>query len=62
MEPKRVPRGPNYFADIASKLADGAERARAAGDLPASIHLAMVAAQYLQLARLFAPAPSGGKR
>lgn len=37
---------------IASELADAAERARQAGDVRASLEIAMVAAQYNQLARL----------
>ncbi len=40
---------------IAKELTDGAERARLAGDTVASLHLALVAAQYLQLARLLPP-------
>ena len=42
-------RGP---VEIAHWLADGAEKARAAGDVAASLALAMKAAEYLQLARI----------
>ena len=38
--------------DVAHELTAGAERARLAGDTVASLHLAIMAAEYLQLARL----------
>ena len=38
--------------EIAHWLADRAEKARVAGDVAASLELAMKAAQYLQLARI----------
>ena len=41
----------SYWLRIAEGLSDAAERARVAGDVDASFKLAMVAAQYLQVAR-----------
>ncbi len=38
--------------DVAIWLSDAAEKARLAGDTPASIELACKAAEYLQLAKL----------
>ena len=38
--------------EIAHWLAEGAEKARIAGDVSASLELAMKAAEYLQLARI----------
>lgn len=49
--------------DTARQLADGAERARLAGDTVASLALAIKAAELLQLAKLLGdvpPAPTTG--
>jgi hypothetical protein len=44
--------------EIANELIAGAERARLAGDAVASLEMALVAAQYLQLARLLPSPPA----
>ena len=41
--------------EIAQWLADGADKARQAGDLAASLALSIKAAEYLQLAKALAP-------